>query len=184
MVQGHDEHLTPVQRAQTGFIVTRATAASTPVTEFDEFLYASINEEPDGTLSVLSALARLDLDPWDEAARLARLPRAATIQFLTALIAALPQGSSAGGDPELHARRLTALLPRRVTNEAPAATAPLATGMTTNHRGFVRFALFYIALIALFFGEQWLMDHSQQPAHSGTVTSPASGDQPPNAPAH
>jgi hypothetical protein len=43
--------------------------------EFDNFLFASIGESRNGMLlSVLSALARLDLDPWQEAAELARLP--------------------------------------------------------------------------------------------------------------
>ena len=46
--------------------------------EFDEFLGAAIREDRNGTtLSVLSALARLDVDPWREATRLARMPRAA-----------------------------------------------------------------------------------------------------------
>jgi hypothetical protein len=39
--------------------------------QFDEFLYARIDEGSDTTpLSVLSMLARLDLDPWEEAAKL------------------------------------------------------------------------------------------------------------------
>jgi hypothetical protein len=76
--------------------VTRTIAAPTAGTKFDEFLYAPIGEENNGMLlSVLSALARLDVDPWDEASRLARLPRSAAIQFLTTLIGALPDGSSA-----------------------------------------------------------------------------------------
>jgi hypothetical protein len=38
--------------------------------EFDDFLYASIGEDSNGVLlSVLSALARLDVDPWEEAAK-------------------------------------------------------------------------------------------------------------------
>ena len=43
--------------------------------QFNDFLYAPIgadrNEMP---LSVLSALARLDIDPWKEAAELSELP--------------------------------------------------------------------------------------------------------------
>jgi hypothetical protein len=75
--------------------------------------YAPIAEESNGMLlSVLSALARLNVDPWDEASRLARSPRGAATLFLTILIAALPGGASAPGDPEMHARRLTALPPR------------------------------------------------------------------------
>ena len=44
--------------------------------EFDDFLFAPVGEEQNGMmLSVVSALARSDVDPWQEAAKLARLPR-------------------------------------------------------------------------------------------------------------
>src|SRR5438034_2424107 len=58
--------------------------------EFDRFLFASVGEEVDGVpLSVLSALARLELDPWDEAARLAHLTREAAADQLARMIARL-----------------------------------------------------------------------------------------------
>ena len=61
--------------------------------EFDDFLYAPIgadrNEMP---LSVLSALARRDVDPWEEAAELSELPKRTASQRLAALIARLPGG--------------------------------------------------------------------------------------------
>ena len=58
--------------------------------EFDRFLFASVGEEVDGVpLSVLSALARLELDPWDEAARLAHLTREAAADQLAGMIAPL-----------------------------------------------------------------------------------------------
>jgi hypothetical protein len=68
--------------------------------EFDVFLFAPIGEDRNGMLlSVLSALARLHVDPWQEAAKLARLPREAATQRLASLIAALPDGPSAHLDP-------------------------------------------------------------------------------------
>jgi hypothetical protein len=61
--------------------------------EFDDFLYAPIGEDTNGMLlSVLSALARADLDPWQEAARLAGLPEKYATARLAELIAALPAG--------------------------------------------------------------------------------------------
>ena len=84
--------------------------------EFDDFLFAPIGEEPNGmSLSVVSALARSNVDPWQEAARLARLPVQAATQRLTSLIAALPGRQIDGG---AIAARLIALLPRA------GATAP------------------------------------------------------------
>jgi hypothetical protein len=58
--------------------------------EFDAFLFAPVGEEVDGApLSVLSALARLGLDPRDEAARLARMTREAAADQLARMIARL-----------------------------------------------------------------------------------------------
>ncbi len=59
--------------------------------EFNEFLFAPIGADRNGAyLSVVSALARLDLDPWAEAAKLAKLPIEIATQKLSSLIAALP----------------------------------------------------------------------------------------------
>jgi hypothetical protein len=52
-----------------------------------EFLFAPIGEDRDGMLvSVLSGLARSDVDPWQEAARLAELPEETATQRLASLI--------------------------------------------------------------------------------------------------
>ena len=51
------------------------TELSRPESQYDAFLFASVCETDEMTLSVLSVLARQDVDPWQEAARLAQLPR-------------------------------------------------------------------------------------------------------------
>jgi hypothetical protein len=80
--------------------------------EFDEFLCAPIGADRNGTgLSVLSALARLNVDPWQEATSLARMPREAAVVRLTALIDALPNEGTIG-IPTTTAADLVALLPR------------------------------------------------------------------------
>ena len=56
-------------------------ARSFITTEYNEFLFATIGEEKNETpLSVLSALTRLDVDPWREAARLSQLPKEEAIK--------------------------------------------------------------------------------------------------------
>jgi hypothetical protein len=81
--------------------------------EFDEFLGASIGEDRNGTgLSVLSAFARLNVDPWEEATSLSRMPRKAAIVRLNALIDALPSGTAIDIPPKTIAADLVALLPR------------------------------------------------------------------------
>src|SRR5579871_3519187 len=49
-------------------------------------------DDRDAPLSVLSALARLDVDPWHTAAALAQLPKATAAQRLAFLFAELPDG--------------------------------------------------------------------------------------------
>jgi hypothetical protein len=81
--------------------------------EFDRFLGASIGEDRNGTeLSVLSALARLDVDPWKEATSLARMPREAAAMRLTELIEALPIAPASVIPSRMSAASLVALLPK------------------------------------------------------------------------
>ena len=59
--------------------------------DLNDFLFATVVEEQNGvTLSVLSGLTRLGLDPWEEAARLAPLPKVRAAEALATLIARLP----------------------------------------------------------------------------------------------
>jgi hypothetical protein len=45
--------------------------------DLNDFLFAAVGDEPNGMpLNVISALTRLGMDPWEEAARLAALPKA------------------------------------------------------------------------------------------------------------
>ena len=81
--------------------------------EFDEFLGAPIRDDVNGTtLSILSALARLDVDPWREATSLARMPREAAAERLTALIDALPREPASAIAWQTSAADLVALLPK------------------------------------------------------------------------
>ena len=59
--------------------------------DLDEFLFAAVGAERDGVpLTMISTLARLGLDPWDEAARLSSLQKRDAIEQLARLIAELP----------------------------------------------------------------------------------------------
>jgi hypothetical protein len=81
--------------------------------EFNEFLFAPVGEEENGTeLTVLSALARLGIDPWAEAARLSALPKEAAARALATTIAMLPEGHWTGSDVSAIAARLVSRLRR------------------------------------------------------------------------
>ena len=86
--------------------------------DLNGFLFAEVGVEASGMrLSVLSTLARLGVDPWQEAGRLAKLPRAAAVDGLARMIAAMP-----GELQRLVRKRLGVQLPvgadGRVTYEA------------------------------------------------------------------
>jgi hypothetical protein len=99
-------------------------AGSVSLSKFDDFLFAPIGEERNGMLlSVLSALARQDVDPWEEAATLARLPGESATQRLALLIAGLPDAVSAQRDSGKIAARLIALLPGRADVRADVDVA-------------------------------------------------------------
>lgn len=82
--------------------------------ELDAFLHAPIGEDGNGmALSVLSGLCRLDIDPWDEAERLARLPKDRAIAALGRRLTLLPPAVLGLSDVAGIAARLVELLPRR-----------------------------------------------------------------------
>jgi hypothetical protein len=54
--------------------------------QFDSFLFAPLYENGETSLSVLSALARQDIDAWQEAARSDQLPKDAAINSFTSAV--------------------------------------------------------------------------------------------------
>src|SRR5579862_5242173 len=110
-----------------GLEATLPPAFSLLKSEFNDFLFAPIGEEGNhAVLTVLSALARLDIDPWQESALLAQQSKDAATQRLTSIIASLPNGLWAPSDAGTIAARLIALLPTKRAVALPAR-GPAAT---------------------------------------------------------
>jgi hypothetical protein len=79
---------------------------------YNDFLYSPVSDDPDQMpVSVLSALARHDIDPWDEAAQLAHMPKSIAIARLTSMISAANSDLKAQSRAKLTAARLIELLP-------------------------------------------------------------------------
>jgi len=92
--------------------------------EYNAFLFAAVGEEKVGLpLTVLTALARQGIDPWQEAARLSDLPREAAARVLAALIAKLPEGDWKASDSEAIATRLVNWLPGRSALAIPSVSS-------------------------------------------------------------
>jgi hypothetical protein len=145
--------------------MARSASVSIVRSEFDDFLFAPIGEDRNGMpLSVLSALVRLNVDPWQEAAKLARLPGKTATQRLASLIAPLPDGPSAQLDPGTIAARLIARLPRQASSNIPSRDTLLAVGAVT----------LYVILVALMLGAQWILTIRQLPAGFDNTHAPVS----------
>jgi hypothetical protein len=150
----------------------RAVWATSLGSEFDDFLFAPIRDDGNGMLlSVISALARLDLDPWQEAIKLAGLPEEAATQRLTSLIAALPEGLSAHLAPRAIAARLIALLPRSATSDVTWRRTPHSADDVKKLRtSAYLFAVFFVITWAA----QWIVASQQPPPQIDNESAPAS----------
>lgn len=81
--------------------------------DLDKFLFATVGDEIDGVpLSVVSALVRLGLDPWNEASRLSSLSNREAVEQLARLIAELPGLVRPMGEARDIAGSLIKLLPK------------------------------------------------------------------------
>ena len=77
------------------YVVADTNVFSLQYSSLNGFLFADVGVEANGmTLSVLSALARRGMDPWQEAERLAKLPRTDAVDGLAQIIATTPASPS------------------------------------------------------------------------------------------
>jgi hypothetical protein len=81
--------------------------------QYDAFLFASVCETDEMTLSVLSVLARHDVDPWQEAARLAQLSKDQAVNSLASRIWKSNSERWSASEATTLAARLIELLPSR-----------------------------------------------------------------------
>ena len=147
--------------------------------EFNAFLFSPIGEGRNGMpLSVVSLLARCDVDPWLEAASLAAMPADAAARRLDSLIRALPDQPLTLPDSRTIATRLIALLPRwtdpntRPPETQARATAADAEAVALRRRSIVT-AMILVLSVLFLIGVQLakLSDESSTP--------PVAADAPP-----
>src|SRR5689334_5108026 len=85
--------------------------------DLDRFLFAAVGDEVNGIpLSVVSALTRLGLDPWEEAGRLSSLSHREAVERLARLVAELPGSSRTLDEARDIAGSLVNLLPKHDPN--------------------------------------------------------------------
>jgi len=97
--------------------------------DLNDFLFASVGDQQNGMpLNVVSALTRLDVDPWEEAARLAALPKVLAAEALEPMIARLPIFRRQQSDNLVISQRLVELLPAGQQAAVPPREETDATG--------------------------------------------------------
>ena len=141
-----------------------ATATSAIESRFETFLYAEVREDPGGApLTVLSILARLDIDPWEEAARLAQLPGEVAAQALAGLISTLPKGSATPPDSGTIATRLITLLPhppeREIAAQRVLSVGPRVSRIPTRAIAVARAVLYLLVVALLLVGQRVVVSH-------------------------
>ena len=151
-------------------MTARGASGSALGTQYDEFLFASVSDDGPGPLSVLSALARLDVDPWKMAATLAQLPRPAATQRLAALFAGLPDGPA---DQDAIAARLVAFLPGPTGAKIGPPKTSILTGVGAPVAGARFMVLLYLLSMLAMLGVQGLARGSHPSAHSLAAQAPA-----------
>ena len=105
---GPRQHVT-----KDGSIMDNRLSVSSFTSRYNQFLYAPICDEANGMqLSVLSALARMDVDPWQEATRLAAMPKAIAERTLVSTLDQVLGKSCHRSETEVIAARLVQLLPQ------------------------------------------------------------------------
>jgi len=131
--------------------------------EFDRFLYASVGDDNNGMpLTVLSALARMDIDPWEEASKLTQLPPESAVMQLASLLGALRNASVAGRDPVRIAAPLIALLPCP-RDRAPPMLKAFAQAAPTKHPAIISTLLTVFTYLIFMLLSNWLMGSLQVP---------------------
>jgi hypothetical protein len=146
--------------------------------DFERFVYADVATEPNGMeLSVLSALSRRGLDPWQEAQRLAQLPSFAAADGLAQILRPLPAVQALRLDVKVIAERLVTLLPVRGTLAASklgATPAQIPRGVTL----VMMAAIFGSMLIPFFMPKQaepvaptsWIADAPKAPVKPQAIS--------------
>ena len=141
------------------YVMANPRPALNVTSAYDAFLFAPIFDESGVMrLSVLSALARMNVDPWQEAARLATLSTSDAERSLVSTLNLFPGHPQSSPETETLAARLVALLPK-----ARAATTAKVATITEGHDQRINYWLVWLCF--------WVMISLLSPHQRATTTS-------------
>lgn len=143
---------------------------------YDDFLFAPVCEDTNGMrLSVLSALARTDVDPWEEATRLAAMPKALAEKTLVSILDLVSDRNWKSLEAAAIAARLVRLLPQPGGAASVAATATANATTAAAHR-----KTYWWVWVGFWVAMSLIMPHHHQAAttNAGAVTSESGATSP------
>ena len=147
--------------------------ASTLRTDFDAFLFAAIGEDASGMpVTLLSVLARLGIDPWQEADDLAHLPLEPALLRLTSRLEEMSTGRPASAADTVNiATRLIALLHRAPAPKAPTPDPRPPLKLVEQSKG-VKLAIYCLIGVIFVLVGQWALSDRLAPAPMDTTIVP------------
>lgn len=167
-------------------------SSTSSTSDFEGFIYAVVATETNGMeLSVLSVLSRRGLDPWQEAQRLAQLPRLVAADGLAQMLRAVPAVQGLRLDVKVIAERLVALLPvqraviaGQVPSKLTATPVQVPRGLTL----VVMAAIFGATLVPLLMPKQaepiaptsWIADAPKAPVKAQVIPGQSATSTPPD----
>jgi hypothetical protein len=152
---------------------------STLNASYEDFLFALVCEDANGMrLSVISALARTNVDPWLEATRLAAMPKAMAEKTLLSILDLVSGRSWKSPEAGVIVARLIRLLPQssEAATVARTGTGNAAPGIAKvlnlqKHQGL----LWVITALAILLASSFLMPHHPAATSSTLAVTPESG---------
>jgi hypothetical protein len=137
--------------------------------DFDDFLFASVGPDFDGTpLTLATALARLGIDPWEEAAEIASLAREPAMQRLASRLEAMPNRSSSAEDTVNVTMRLLALLHRSRPRKSPWPETPRPSDAEIPPKR-VNVAIYWLIAMVILLVAQWALSTPDMPPAMDTT---------------
>jgi hypothetical protein len=143
--------------------------------EFDNFLFTALGEDGNGlSVTVVSLLARLNLDPWQEAGTLAALSAQAATKRLASSLDTLTDQNLRRGNSEARVQRLLALLPARVSTPVQPTVTSAGTITVTDAGKRIGIIVFITSAIFLVGSQLFATrpDPSIQPAEPQAAVLP------------
>lgn len=117
--------------------------------DFDPFLFADVGKDRAETVvTLLSALARLGLDPWKEAAELAILGPAVAQDRLESHLSRFKDVPALRIESRIVAARLTLLLPKRASQHVPKLSEAVEYSAPKSSTGWILAALLGVLVLA------------------------------------